>query len=60
MVVELGGWDHLWLAGEGCRVVLERRVHDRQAKGKVKQPLRGRNGHERMFMVALGFVGEAL
>lgn len=53
MVVELGGCDHLCADGEGCRTVLAARAKDLDTSYQAEQPHLDRNGHERVFMVAL-------
>jgi hypothetical protein len=54
MVVELGGWDHLWADGEGCRAKVADRRNFLDIPICLNTRLRDRNGPAKVFMVALG------
>lgn len=53
MVVELGGWDHLWADGEGCRAKLKGREKGRELHCVNRLHCKVRNGPGKWFMVAL-------
>jgi len=54
IVVELGGWDHLWAEGEGCREEIEDCAKVLDVYNCFNCPLQDRNGLAKVFMVAFG------
>jgi len=53
MVVELGGCDHLWADGDGCRAKLEHLENGLEREERLGVLSQDRNGLEKRIMVAL-------